>query len=167
MKVIKITFEINASQGEFEFRQYNTTEPVDGLMYVLVSKITKGNQVNFHLYSADANGPTLLTDTTVSMDKFEQAVMALEEDLQKKNPNVLLAENGNNFIAMGRDGIGAEKVHMGQVPPEVAAILRKLADATPADGLKMIQGIDLEAIARMAKAAGVEDAQERCRRAVL
>lgn len=121
---MKIQFAINKSAGELEFRRYHTSAEVNGKMYVVISKVTANNHVNFHLYAVDVNGPQQLTDSTLTIEKFDTAMMLLEKDLQKVNSSVRLVLSTEETVAI----TNLPGVENSKVPSEVAAAISKLSD---------------------------------------
>lgn len=124
MQVMKIQFGINKSAGELEFRRYHTSEEVNGKMYVVISKVTSDNHVNFHLYAVDMNGPQQLTDSTLTMEKFDVSMKLLESDLQKANPSVRLMLSTEESVAI----TNLPGVENSKVPSEVADAISRLSD---------------------------------------
>lgn len=113
--IVQITFEIDKSKGELEFRTFNSTQPAGGKMFAIVSKLTGDNLVNFNIYSCGKDGAELLKDKTVTINEFMQIINGFEATIQKINPSVRIVENNTDAAITNFEGEG---VVNGQIAPE-------------------------------------------------
>lgn len=106
MKVQKINFEIDMSKGELPFRTYASTKPVNGKLFVIVSKLNADNNVFFQMYLLDSNtgDANVIRETLVTQDKFTNIVQAIEDDLRAADPTVEFKVQNGESIAIASDG---------------------------------------------------------------
>lgn len=105
-KIMKIEFEVFADQGELPFRSYVSSEPVQGNMFVLVSKLLKDDTVFFKLYTCDikTGDATCRMERTVTQEKFKESIAVLEGDLKKVIPHVSMALQTGAAVMAGPNG---------------------------------------------------------------
>lgn len=118
--IVRLSFEINRDNGELPFRRYFSSLPVAGAAYVIISKLTKENLVDFEVYCMEETGPDRVSQTVTTMEKFFETVQFIEKRLQQDNPSVKLIEMTDESVALETDLKGEVKQN-----PELA---RKLAE---------------------------------------
>jgi len=106
MKVQKINFEVDMSKGELPFRTYASTKPVNGKLFVIVSKLNADNNVFFQMYLLDSKtgDANVIRETLVTQDKFTDIVQAVEDDLRTADSTVEFKVQNGESIAIASDG---------------------------------------------------------------
>jgi hypothetical protein len=111
MKIGTIQFVIDVTKGEIPFRQYVTSKPVLNHMFILASKFTKENKINYHLYKVGSSGADLVKDEIVSFDEFNTFVDVFRKKVKQQNPDADLIEPSmeEGVLAISNHGVVSAK----------------------------------------------------------